>query len=382
MPHENDTGMRYALIALLLLHGLIHLLGFVRAFHLAPVPQLTGQVLFGQPYGHLGGVLWMAVALACLVAATLVLLRLPAWPVILGAALLSQGLVLAAWPDARWGSLPNAVLVLVAVSGFAMARFRSESEALSHLAVGPVGPVVTEADLATLPPPVARWLRRAGAVGHPIPRSVRLIQSGGLRTQPGARLMPARAHQHFTTDPPAFVWAAEVSLFGLPIVGRDTWIEGRGRMLIRAAGLATLADVADEKIDQGALLRYLSELVWFPGAALHPAITWAPAEGVEAALGAPDQRARATLTWGERTGTAEFRFDAEGRVQSIHAQRYFGGGDTGRLEPWVVEITAWKTLNTFEIPVEGDVLWRLPAGDFRYFPWRVEAIEYDEPTND
>ena len=37
---------------------------------------------------------------------------------------------------------------------------------------------------------------------------------------------------------------------------------------------AIRADATGPKVDQGALLRYLNETMWFPAAALSPYITW------------------------------------------------------------------------------------------------------------
>lgn len=363
--------MRYALIGLLVVHGLIHLLGVAKAWDLAAVPQLSGRALFGHPYGRLGGALWLLATVGFLAAAVLVLMKGPAWPVLAGAILLSQALVVAAWPDAKVGTLPNLLLIVVAFGGFAHTQFLNESKQLERDMVADLplpGPPVTTADLAPLPAPVQRWLQRSGVVGHPIPRTVTLVQSGGMRTKPGADLMPVRAHQIFRTDPPGFVWTVETAMFGLPVVGRDTWLGGRGRMLITATGLFPIVDQADAQIDEGALLRYLAEVMWFPGAALSPAISWAPID---------DHSARATLTHGGVRGEATFRFDAEGRVTGLDARRPLGGGKDARMEAWGGTTTAWKVLNTFEIPVEGQVAWKLAEGDFTYYEWRIEAIEYD-----
>ena len=50
--------MTVILVILLVVHGLIHLLGFVKAFGLAPVAQLT------QPITRTAGAFWLAAA-AC-----------------------------------------------------------------------------------------------------------------------------------------------------------------------------------------------------------------------------------------------------------------------------------------------------------------------------
>jgi hypothetical protein len=87
--------LRWVLIDLLLLHGLIHLMGFAKAFGYAELPQLT------QPISREWGVLWLLAR--GLVVATAMMLAAGARPYwIVGglALLLSQLLIMTVWRDA------------------------------------------------------------------------------------------------------------------------------------------------------------------------------------------------------------------------------------------------------------------------------------------
>ena len=62
---------------------------------------------------------------------------------------------------------------------------------------------------------------------------------------------------------------------GLPLLrARDEYRLGRGRMYAKLTALITVFDVQGEKLDQGAMVRYLSEMIWFPTAFLGENITW------------------------------------------------------------------------------------------------------------
>ena len=100
--------MRYFIGILLALHGLIHLLGFVKAFGFADVPQLRQHVTPGR------GVLWLIAALLLGAGAILVLLEDSHWwmPVVAGVAL-SQVMILTSWADAKFGTIANAIVVLL-----------------------------------------------------------------------------------------------------------------------------------------------------------------------------------------------------------------------------------------------------------------------------
>jgi hypothetical protein len=152
----------------------------------------------------------------------------------------------------------------------------------------------------------------------------------------------------------------------LPVVGRDSYLGGHGRMLIKAAGLVTVADGSGKEIDEGTLLRYLGEIVWFPSAALAPYIQW---EAVD------DSSARATMTHGGISASAIFTFDARGRMVRMIADRYMGSGPEAKLEKWEVTAQAWRQMSGVVIPVQGVVTWKLKAGDFDYYRWEVTEID-------
>jgi hypothetical protein len=370
---QASDSMRLAIPALLAIHGAIHLLGFLKPWKLARVEQLSGRTLvpLSETASRAMGLLWLAAALLLVTAAAFrAAERGPWWmPAALGVAL-SQALILFQWSDAKAGTLANLLLVLPIAMGAATARFDRESDALARalLARAPVGsaPLVTAADLVSLPPPVRRWLQASGAVGKPRARTVRLRQRGELRTGPDQPFLPAAARQYFTVDEPGFVWMVEVTMFGVvPVVGRDSYLDGRGRMLIRAGGLVTIADGRGDKFDQGALLRYLGEIAWFPSAALAPYLAW---EEVDA------QRARATMSHGGVEASAVFEFDDRDRLAQLQAKRYFGDRD---LEDWVVRVTEWREIRGLEMPVRGSAIWKLDQGDFEYYRWEIEDVEAD-----
>jgi hypothetical protein len=87
--------------------------------------------------------------------------------------------------------------------------------------------------------------------------------------------MPMSAEQFYCTTPPSFIWKATFKVAGLPLIrARDEYKEGQAHMFAKMAGLFTLFDVRGSELDQGAMLRYLSEMIWFPIAFLGDNIDW------------------------------------------------------------------------------------------------------------
>jgi hypothetical protein len=230
--------------------------------------------------------------------------------------------------------------------------------------------VLTEADLAALPEPVQRWLRYSQVVGTERPVAVRLKQEGEFRLGEGRDWMPFEAEQYFTTDPPGFVWIVSMRMFPLvTVTGRDRYVEGESSIRMRLLSLLPVADESGSKLDQGALLRYLGEMPWFPAAAVSPYITW---EGIDASS------ARATISYGGVTGSATFLFDQEGRLTEVVAQRYNSSKD--RLETWSAPTHAYGEIGGVRFGVEGEAIWRYETGDFSYIRLRITEVEYNRPV--
>jgi hypothetical protein len=226
--------------------------------------------------------------------------------------------------------------------------------------------IVSDADLVGLPEPVQRWLRWAQVVGKPYPATVRLTQEGRFRQAKGQPWMSFTAVEHVTTDPPGFVWTTAMRLFPLlSISGRDSHRDGRGSIEMRALGLIPVAKASGPAIDQGALLRYLNETMWFPAAAARsPDITW---EVIDASA------ARATIRYRDATGSAIFVFDAQGRPVDMVARRQDLA--RGRLETWSTPISAYGQFDGVRIPVAGSGVWRYETGDFTYIELRITTYE-------
>lgn len=158
--------VRRIFIAVVVVHGLIHLMGFAKAFGLAELPQLS------QAISRAMGVVWLVAAVLMLGTAVALVLA-PRWWWAVGAVALvvSQVAIVGSWHDARFGTLANALLLVGGLYGV-LSLGPLSLRAADERAVADAPPVgarapLTEADLAPLPAPVQRDVRAAGVVGRP-----------------------------------------------------------------------------------------------------------------------------------------------------------------------------------------------------------------------
>lgn len=249
--------LRSFILLILVFHAIIHLLGFVKYWGLAPVIQLTGRTIFAIPdhLNRLYAVVWLAATLLLLAGGVGMMLRQEWWPLIAGIGVLtSQLLVIIAWPDAKFGTIANVIILLAALPTAAEVRFnraaRSDMDALLRAAHPLPATTITQESTAALPDPVRRWLIVSGAVGRAPVSTVRLTQRGEMRQQREGDWVPAKAEQVFSVSPPGFVWRTTMELMPLvTVLGEDLYGSGHGRMHISAYGLFTIVDASGEQMD-------------------------------------------------------------------------------------------------------------------------------------
>jgi prepilin signal peptidase PulO-like enzyme (type II secretory pathway) len=116
----------------LVVHGLIHVLGFVKAFGLAELPQLT------QPVSPSLGALWLLAALLFLAAAAALFVWPRGWWAIGACAIVvSMFLIVPSWTDAKFGALANLVALIGVVLGFLVRLSKSSRHGFASTRLRP-----------------------------------------------------------------------------------------------------------------------------------------------------------------------------------------------------------------------------------------------------
>lgn len=229
--------------------------------------------------------------------------------------------------------------------------------------------VVTEEELDRLPEPLRNYLIYTQIPGKQRISVCRLKQKGHIRTYPEHGWMSLRAEEYFSVDPPAFLWNAKVRVGLLPLLrARDSYIEGKGNMLISFLSIITTVNARGEELDQGALLRYLGEMVWFPAAFLNDNIEW---EEIDTGS------VRATIKIEGKTATAVFHFDEESRITGFTALRYRSVNEKYSLDKWFIKLKNYKEINGIRVPTHCEAIWKLEEGDYSYFKAKITNINYN-----
>ena len=251
-------------------------------------------------------------------------------------------------------------------------RSRSMQEIASLGLPTPAGALeqVTDADLAPLPEPARRYLRFMGVVGRARDWSFRVGFKGRFRVRQG---LPWRACEVWQYNSRVVVARAfHMRLrFGLvvPVVGRDTYLQGRGRLLIRLMDLVSVVDATGPEVDTGELVTYLNDLVLIaPSMLLAPDVSWKEVDSASFNL---------TLTDHGRAVSARVFVDERGAPVTFETTDRFCEDPS---EPkkwmrarWSTPMQAFRSVEGRQVPTRGLAVWHLTQGDFAYADFELVA---------
>ncbi len=361
--------MRIIFFILILLHGLIHLLGFAKGWGLADIKQLS------LPISRPLALCWLLTACVLLTYGILFILASPYnWIAGIVAAICSQILVFLFWKDAKWGTVPNLIILVVSLLSLGAYQFRTmvkeETSRLLNSNQTGSSRIVAENDITRLPDPVKKWLRRSGAIGQAGINQARLMQKAAMQLKPGKdKWLDAAAIQYTTLHEPGFIWSVDVKMNSfLNFQGRDKLEKGKGEMLIKLNSLLKIVEAKGEKMDEGAMQRFLGEMVWFPSMALSPYISW---ESID------DSTARASMQYAGIQASGTFHFTADGDVTRFSALRYKDNDAAAKRHEWIIDIEDYKVFQGILVPSRLRSTWRLDEGDWTWLKLELTDITYN-----
>ena len=298
--------LRVIIVLVLVVHALIHVMGFAKAFGFAELPQL--QIPISRPMG----VLWLAAALLALVAAIAFAMD-ARWFWIVGAfaAVASQVVIIASWGDARFGSIANAVLALLALMAFCTngpgsLRERYERAVATCLSRDAARAPVAEGDLAALPAPVQRYLRQAGVIGEPRVRNFRAHFKGRIRSSATSVWMPFVVEQVSGDGPAERLFYMRATMYGIPVVAYHHYIGAHAAMQVKVAGLVPMVNASGPVMDQAETVTLFNDMCLLaPSTLLDHGIVWGAVRG---------DTVNAVFTNAGHTISADLVFDATGAL--------------------------------------------------------------------
>ena len=352
--------VKWLVVALVTVHGLIHLVGVADGFDRAAIAWVLAAVLV------LAAALAMAVGMRHW------------WAAALTAAVASQAVILTSWTDAKAGTLANVVLLLAAGYGYAAygpRSFRADfSRRVEEIEAEPIPTDgdVTESDLAHLPGPVADYVRQSGAVGRPHVHGFRAAIHGRIRGGPTKPWMPFTGEQVNTYgDRWRRLFLLDATMAGLPVDVLHVYDDRGASMRVRAGSVVPMVDASGPDMDHAETVTLFNDLcVLAPAALVDAPVVW---EEVD------DHHVRGRFTNGTQTVAAELAFDDDHRLVDFVSDDRLRASPDGRTfvpQRWSTPVRDYRDYGPRRIGGTGEARWHAPdpEGEFGYIELVVDEL--------
>jgi len=360
--------MRLALVFAVVIHGLIHFLGFAKAFNLLTVAELT------QPISRPSGIFWFQAALLFLFVAAGILLKKDWWWMLaMVAVLLSQFLIMGNWQDAKFGTFLNVLILCAAIIGFADWKFYRSYRVDVHEALSKAIPVeqdlITEADLQRLPQLVQQYLRYAGVVNTPKLKSLKIEFDGEMRGR-DMDWFPFHAEQYNTFNTPHRLFFMRGRIKGLMVPGYHAFKDGTATMLIKLFAIFPVVNNKGKEMNIGETVTVFNDMcIMAPASLIDPRIRW---EEIDS------QSVKAIFTNQNITISAQLFFNEQGQlINFVSDDRYETTGKSFVRRRFSTPMSHYKNINGINVPTYGEAIWHYPEGDFVYGKFYLKDIQYN-----
>jgi hypothetical protein len=362
--------MKYLFALLIILHGLIHLMGFLKAFGFAQINQLTKEI--SRPVG----VLWLSVTILLIVTALIYLLQNEYWWLIaLSGVILSQVLIICYWHDAKFGSIANVIILAAAIPAWGEWHFENQykrdvTESLKH-SNSHADSLLTIEAISHLPEPVQRYIIYSGAINKPVLTNFKIKFEGQIRSDEKSEWMPFTTEQYNFLDPPTRLFFMKATMKKIPVGGYHSYQDGVAIMDIRALSLFKVQYQTGREMDIAETVTWFNDLCLFaPAGLIDKRIQWKHLDSLSS---------KATFNHKDISISAILYFNTRGElVNFVSEDRYQIKSEVDRhVVRFSTPAKNYMKFNGHLAPSYGEAIWHLPEGNLNYGQFHCRDVEYN-----
>lgn len=359
--------LKITFLILLVVHGLIHLLGFVKAFRLSDVKQLTQTI--SKPFG----VIWLLAFVFFAVAVGMFAFKNSWWWMFgLIAVVTSQFLIVYFWHDAKFGTIANVIILIVSIIGYGTWSYynKYKNDVKTNLQQKEYfqNSELSDSDIQQLPEPVKKYLRYTGSVGKPKVNNFKVEFTGKIRKDEKSEWMPFTCEQYNFMETPTRLFFMKAAMKGLPIGGYHSFKNGVANMDIRLFSLFKVQYLDGVKMNLSETVTFFNDMcVVAPPTLIDKRIKW---------LEVGNNKVKASFTNNNITVSAWLYFNDKGElINFISEDRY--AGDTGKQFPWATPLKDYHEINGYRLMGNAETIYSYPDRDLVYGTFKLTRIEYN-----
>lgn len=359
--------LRIFFLLLVTTHGLIHLMGFAKAFQFAEIKQLTTTI--SKPVGFM----WFLATFLFVITAVLFLFKKDYWAIFaIGAVLISQIVVILNWHDAKFGTIANAIILIAAIIGYATWSYydkyqndvKSNFEQKAHF----LNAKLTEMDIQHLPEPVKKYIHYTGSIGKPKVNNFKIEFKGKIRKNEQSEWMPFTSEQYNFMEIPTRLFFMKAVMKGFPVTGYHLFKNGNAYMDIRLLSLFKVQYQDGYEMDKAETVTFFNDMCCMaPATLIDNRITWQiTGENI----------VKATFTNNGITITADLFFNEVGELVNFKSNDRYNA-DAGMILPWATPLKDYKEVNGYKLAGYAETIYTYPDRDLCYGTFEISSIKYN-----
>lgn len=351
---------------LLIVHSLIHLLGFLKAFNLANITQIAKTI--SKPIG----VIWLLATIFFLITAVLILLKSNYWLLIgLISVITSQVLIFLFWQDAKFGTIANIIILIGIILNYGSFRFeRNFLCDVNQLIVQnnfSNNEIITENDIKHLPEIVKKYLAYTNVINKPKVKNFRAVFCGNMRSR-GKDFFEFTSEQYNFFDNPARLFFMKGKMFGLTVPGYHKYIDAKASMNIKLFGLIPIIKVDGEVMDKAETVTLFNDMCLIaPATLIDKNIDWEQINDTTVTAHYKNKGIKISATLIFNNNGRLINFISLDRTDINDMKQY----------PFSTPIYEYKNFNGFNLPSKADAVWNYPDGEFVYGTFDLLEVHYN-----
>lgn len=363
--------MQIAFSILVIMHGMIHAFGFIKAFGIFDLQQLTLDIT--RPLG----ILWLSACIMLVMAAVMFAFKNVNWMWfgLLGI-LISQTLIIYFWPAAKYGTVANVIILIAVIIQFATSGYylRYQNDVKSDLQQKAYfeNSALTETDISQLPDPVRKYIRYSGSVGKPKVNNFKVEFTGNIRKDEQSDWMPFTSQQYNFMHTPTRLFFTKAVMKNLPVAGYHAFKAGHAFMDIRLLSLFKVQFQDGPEMDLSETVTFFNDMCCLaPATLIDKRIAWLMVEG---------NKVKASFTNNQITVSAWLHFNDEGAlINFISHDRY--SADAGKQLPWATPLSDYQQINGYKLMRNAETIYRYPDRDLCYGTFKLVRVKYNCLSN-
>jgi len=363
--------MKILLTVIIAIHGLIHLMGFLKAFNLAELNELK------QPVTKTTGIIWLAATIMFIIALVMYLMHNQNWWITAAiAVVISQILIFQSWSDAKFGTAANIIILLPVIISFLNVLPSSfiniyRAEVQKRLQYTQKIKNITEDDLKHLPSPVSRYLHYTGVVGKPEVTNFRAVFKGKMKFNKDGAWMDVNSEQYNIFNDQSRLFFIESKMFGIPFDGIHLYKDNKAIMKIKVASFIQVVDAKGPEMNQSETVTFFNDMcIMAPATLIDKNIKWKSIDSLTA---------EAEFSINDNNITAVLYFNKKGELVNFTSNdRYMSAdGKTYKKYKWSTPVKKYKEIDGRKFISNAQAIWHTPHGEFTYADFDIKDIEYN-----